>query len=271
MLIRIFTIFLLLLPVLSWAQSNEQISDELEDEFTPGGSDIFSDFNEDLEASQVLEDERFYRYGRFFSVNLGGGFTTFTGNRGNAYDDNHPTFHLSTQYFMDFQQAITLGVEYSKHTAIFDTLTNGSQIKPYGAVQTDFTRVFVGYKYYIDTSDLGTAITYSNPYFIGRLEYWYQTNKFIDRPELPKDKGGGIGSGLGMGLEFPVELKKSYIGVEFLFHVVNFFDKYTQDYRRIQDDPTTTNDDATVAKSTYGVDDLTGNVLSIMLTYNFTW
>ena len=259
MRIGLLLLFLLLTPTLSWAQSPEQINQELEDEFT-AGSDIFSDFNEDLEASQVLEDERFYRYGRFFSVNLGGGFTTFTGNRGNAYDDNHPTFHLSTNYFMDFQQAIMIGVEYSKHTAIIDTLTNGSQVKPFGAIQTDMTRVFVGYKYYIDTTDLGTAITYSNPYFIGRLEYWYQTNKFIDRPELPKDKGGGIGTGIGAGLEFPVELKKSYVGVEFLFHVVNFFDKYTQDYRKI-DKP----------GSTYGYEDLTGNVLSIMITYNFTW
>ncbi|MFL5783297.1 MAG: hypothetical protein ACJ76H_01725 [Bacteriovoracaceae bacterium] len=260
MLKKIFLIFILLLPALAGAQSNEQISDEIEDELNPG-SDIFSDFNEDLEASQVLEDERFYRYGRFFSVNLGGGFTTFTGNRGNAYDDNHPTFHLSTNYFMDFQQAIMLGVEYSKHTMVLDTKTNAYQTKNVGAVQTDFTRVFVGYKYYIDTTDLGTAITYSNPYFIGRFEYWYQTNKFVDRPEFQKQKGGGIGTGIGFGLEFPIELKKSYIGVEFLFHVVNFFDKYTQDYRKVNN----------LAGSTYGYDDLTGNVISIMITYNFTW
>ena len=181
-----------------------------------------------------------------------------------------PRFHLSTNYFIDFQQAILLGVEYSKHTAIIDTLTNAHRDQPIGAIQTDMTRVFVGYKYYVDTTDLGTAITYSNPYFVGRFEYWYQTNKFIDRPELPKDKGGGIGSGVGVGLEFPVELKKSYIGVEFLFHVVNFFDKYTQDYRRIEDRPGTGDDDE-VANSKYGFDDLTGNVLSIMITYNFTW
>ncbi len=261
MLKRIFLFLFLLVPVIAFSQSPEQISEELEDELNPG-SDIFSDFNEDLEASQVLEDERFYRYGRFFSVNLGGGFTTFTGNRGNAYDDNHPTFHLSTNYFMDFQQAIQIGVEYSKHTMLLDTKTNLYRTdQAVGAVQTDLTRVFIGYKYYIDTTDLGTAITYSNPFFIGRLEYWYQTNKFIDQPTFDKQKGGGIGSGIGAGLEFPIELKKSYVGVEFLYHVVNFFDKYTQDYRQVDG----------LAGSTYGYDDLTGNVLSVMFTYNFTW
>ncbi len=270
MMANIFLIFLVLFPLGAMAQSTEQISEELEDELNPG-SDIFSDFNEDLEASQVLEDERFYRYGRFFSVNLGAGFTTFTGNRGNAYDDNHPTFHLSTNYFMDFQQVIQIGIEYSKHTMVLDTATNKFQDKKVGAVQSDMTRVFVGYKYYVDTTDLGTAITYSNPYFIGRLEYWYQTNKFIDRPEFEKQKGGGIGSGVGAGLEFPVELKKSYVGVELLYHVVNFFDKYTQDYRKTEPLLPDGTPNPNAPLSTYGFDDLTGNVYSIVISYNFTW
>ena len=252
-------------PMALWAQSTDQVLQEVEDDMTLG-SDIFTDFNEDLESAQVLEDERFYRYGRFFSVNLGGGFTTFTGNRGQAYDDNNPTFHLSLNYFLDFQKAITLGVEYSKHSMVLDTKVNGyPNNNKIGLVVTDMTRVFVGYKYYIDTTDLGTAITYSNPHFIGRLEYWYQTNKFEDKQAngsvIPKQKGGGIGTGIGMGLEFPIELKQSYISVEGLFHVVNFFDKYTQDYRQIQGD----------AASTYGYEDLTGNVLSLIITYNFTW
>jgi hypothetical protein len=254
-------LFLLLTSFACFGQSNDQVMQEVEDDLTPG-SDIFSDFNEDLESAQVLEDERFYRYGRFFSVNVGGGITTFTGNRGKAYDDNPPTFHLSVNYFLDFQKAITLGIEYSKHTMILDTVVNGfPNNKNLGAVVSDFTRVFVGYKYYVDTTDLGTAITYSNPHLIGRLEYWYQTNKFIDQKTIPDSKGGGIGTGLGFGLEFPIELKQSYISVEALYHVVNFYDKFTQDYRRI---PNRTD-------STYGYEDLTGNVYSLMFTYNFTW
>ncbi len=258
---RLLYLLLLSLSLGALAQSTEQVMQEVEDDLTPG-ADIFSDFNEDLESAQVLEDERFYRYARFFSVNLGGGFTTFTGNRGAAYDDNHPTFHLSMNYFLDFQSAILLGLEYSKHTAILDTVVNGYKDQgALGAVVTDFTRVFVGYKYYVDTTDLGTAITYSNPHLIGRLEYWYQTTKFIDKEGLPKDSGGGIGTGIGFGLDFPVEIKKSYIGIEALYHVVNFYDKFTQDFRQIPGNP----------KSTYGYEDLTGNVLTLIISYNFTW
>jgi hypothetical protein len=245
----------------TFAQTSDQAMSEIEDETQLGG-DIFSDFNEDLESAQVLEDERFYRYGRFFSVNLGAGITTFTGNRGRAYEDNPPTFHLSTQYFMDFQRSIGIGIEYSKHTAVIDSVVNGySTNSKLGAVVTDMLRPFVSYKYYVDTADLGTAITYSNPYLIGRLEYWYQTNKFIDQKTILQQKGGGLGTGYGFGLEFPVELKKSYVGVEFLYHIVNFFDKYTQDYRRIPNNP----------NSPYGYKDLTGNAISIIMSYNFTW
>jgi hypothetical protein len=265
MLIKILIPFFLCLPLFAFAQSTEQIMQELDDETSLGGSDIFSDFNEDLESSQVLEDERFYRYGRFFSVNLGAGMTSFTGNRGQAYDDNHPTFHLSVNYFIDFQKAILLGLEYSKHTMILDTPVNFFRSGNLGAVTTDMTRVFFGFKYFFDTTDLGTAITYSNPYVIGRLEYWYQKNKFIDRPSINPTNGGGLGTGLGFGFEFPIELKASYINVEFLYHVVNFFDKYTQDYRQFSDsDPQT-------PESTYGFDDLTGNVISVVISYNFTW
>ena len=267
MLTRILLPLFILLSLPAWSQSSEQIATEIEDDSTLGG-DIFSDFNEDLESAQELEDERFYRYGRFFSVNLGVGMTTFTGNRGRAYDDNPPTFHLSVNYFLDFQKSIILGVEFSKHTMVLDTRVNGYQeLESLGAVVTDMTRVFTGFRYYVDTADLGTAITYSNPYMVGRLEYWYQTNNFIDQKQLPKQKGGGIGGAAGLGLEFPIELKKSYVNVEFLYHVVNFFDKFTQDYRQALD--TTTGEPLPNAK--YGYEDLSGNVYSLIVTYNFTW
>jgi hypothetical protein len=42
---------------------------------------------------------------------------------------------------------------------------------------------------------------------------------------------------------------------------VNFFDKYTQDYAQIPNN----------TASTYGYSDLSGNVLTVIITYNFTW
>ncbi len=224
------------------------------------GGDIFTDFNEDLEQTQILEDERFYRYGRFFTVNIGFGSTGFTGNRGAAYNNNNPSYHLSMTYFFNFQSALVLGLEYSKHTMFIDTQTVSYGFR-LGAVEVNMLRPFFGLRYYIDTTNLGTAITYSNPYFVGRMEYWYQTNKFVEQDQVEDLSGGGIGTGLGFGLEFPLEIKKSYVNVEFLYHQVNYFDKYTQDYRQDPNNP----------DSTFGYDDLTGNAYSVMVNYVSSW
>ena len=64
-------------------------------------------------------------------------------------------------------------------------------------------------------------MTYSNPYFVGRLEYWYQTNTFPEKKNLSDESAGGLGTGIGFGLEFPIELKKTYFNVEFLYHYDN--------------------------------------------------
>lgn len=242
---------------MSFAQFNIDLEDD--DDLQVGG-DIFQDFNEDLEATQVMEDERFYRYSRFASINIGVGATSFTGNRGSAYEDNHPSFGLSVMYFMDFQNVFVLGFEYSKHTMFIDTHVVGSPSQIIGAVETSFIRPYMALRYYFDTSDLGTAITYSNPYVVGRVSYWYQTNTFPERKNLSDQTGGGIGTALGFGLEFPIELKKSYFNVEFLFHTVNYFDKFTQDYRRVENPEPE-------FPSEYGYEDLSGNALSVFFNY----
>ncbi len=268
--ITLYLLFILAVSTTAHTQVNPSAFPIEDDEFNVGG-DIFQDFNEDLEAAQVAEDERFYRYARFFGVNIGLGFTTFTENRGLAYTDNHPSIHFSLQYFMDFQNAFVLGMEYSKHTMFIDTYVIGSPTEIIGAVETNMLRPFFGYRYYIDTSDLGTAITYSNPYFVGRVEYWYQTNTFPENDNFSDQSGGGIGTGIGFGLEFPIEIKRNYFNVEFLYHRVNFFDKFTNDYRQIPDELEEDGDPGNQFDSTFGFDDLRGDVLSLMINYHIAW
>ncbi|MCB9092809.1 MAG: hypothetical protein H6620_09640 [Halobacteriovoraceae bacterium] len=251
------------LSALSQSEVNDEVLESLDDDLNVGG-DIFTDFQESLESSQIYEEERFYRYGRFFSVNFGLGATTFTGNRGIAYHDKQPTFALSTNYFVDFRHSFTLGVEYSKHVMFIDTVTKKYTDTAPGAIEVNLIRPFFGYRYYFDTSDLSSPFTYSNPYFTARLEYWYQTNKFVesaaDSTSEETQRGGGIGFGLGFGFEFPIEFKKSYVGVEGLVHQVNFFDKYTSDYQ------VSPNGD-----SEYGITDLTGLAYSLVVSLNQTW
>jgi hypothetical protein len=223
------------------------------------GGDIFTDFSEDVENAKLVEDERFYRYGRFFSFNVSLGLTNFDGNRGIAYENQPPSFGISFTFFKDFQTALGLGLEFSKHSMFLKDPVLGFPNDPApGLIEVSMLRAFISYRYYIETANLGTAITYSNPYFIGRMEYWYQTNKYVDQTQLPKDIGGGLGFGLGFGLEFPIELKESYVGLEFLLHTVNFPDKNTAKYS-----PKTAGG--------YGFENLGGNAYSTMVSYVFNW
>lgn len=246
---------------IAWAQAAPDTSDIGidEDDISLSG-DIFTDFNEELDASKITEDERYYAYGRFFSFNIGLGLTTFNGNRGVVYENDPPTYGVALHYFMDFHSAFGLGLEYSKHHFFIEQPVHAYNPDPPGLIEVSMLRTFFSYRYYIDTANLGTAITYSNPYLTSRLEYWYTTNKFIDQSELPNKSGGGLGFGLGGGLEFPIAFRESYINIEFLYHTVNYFDKYTQDYR-----PTSTNPNG------FGYDDLTGDAFSTMVYYVLGW
>ncbi len=256
-----FTLFFNLLFLahlaLMTAHGQEQDFGEVDDDDLGSGQDIFSDFNEDLENNQVMEDERFYRYGRFFSFQVGVGMTAFNGNRGTAYDNDHPSYGLGINYFPNFQDSFGLGFEFSKHHMFQDYKSVGFKNKP-GFIDVSMLRVYFSYRYYIDTSNLGTAITFSNPYFTLRMEYWYSTVKYIDQSSEPNDTGGGLGFGFGGGFEFPIKLRESYINTQLLIHNVNFHDKHTQKYKA--DTP-----------GGPGYDDMTGNAFSLMVAYVMSW
>ena len=91
------------------------------------------------------------------------------------------------------------------------------------------------------------------------MEYWYVTNRFIDQSQLENEKGGGFGFGYGGGLEFPIKLRDTYLGVEFLIHSINFHDKYTQKYRPI------------VTGSGFGYQNLAGLGYTTKISYIFGW
>ncbi|MCK5883488.1 MAG: hypothetical protein KAG61_07350 [Bacteriovoracaceae bacterium] len=237
---------------------------DMDDDDLNIGGDIFSDFNEDIENSKVLEDERFYKHGRFFTFQIGIGVTSFTGNRGAAYEDQPPSFTMGLNYFLDFSSSFGLGVAFSKHHFFLEKGVKGYQeddpSNGAGMVEVSMLRAFFNYRYYIDTVNLGTAVTYSNPYLTGRFEYWYMTNTFIDQEDFADESGGGVGFGIGGGLEFPIVIKESYIGIEVLWHTVNLPDKYTQDYQPLAD-----------KGQSFGYEDFTGDAYTVTITYVMSW
>ena len=226
-------------PPKAMAQFSSRIPKEFQSDDLVVGGDIFDDFNENLEIEEILEDERFLKYGRFFSLSLGLGLTDFTGNRGLAYENRPPGTHIALMAFSSFRFSFLLGTAESKHSMFFSSKVEkdpGELGKPLGLIDVNTLRSYIGFRYYIDTTDLTTALTYSNPYFTLRFERWTLVNKFIDREDIPDEKGGGLGIAWGGGLEFPVQLKRSYVNYEFLIHSVNFHDSMTSDYQNIYQD-----------------------------------
>lgn len=226
---RLFILFFFLLPC-ALAQFVEDFSQDLKSQDLTVGGDIFNDFNENLEAKDVLEDERFLRYGRYFAINIGLGVTDFSGNRGLAYENYPPTINFSLMAFSSFQNSFVLGLSYSKHSMYFPGVVNKDP-HPLALVEINMFRTYIGFRYYIDTSNLNTAFTYSTPYLSMRFENWYVVNQYTDRPTLSDDSGNGLGVSFGGGLEFPIHLKRSYINYEFLAHVVNYHDRFTNLYQ----------------------------------------
>jgi hypothetical protein len=257
-LILLSLIIVSILPFGTLAQVSSQDIFSSEDDDLQIGGDIFSDFNEDMEASKVLEDERFYRFGRFYSMSFSLGVTTFDGNRGAAYDNAPPSWGFGLNFFNDFKSAFGMGVELSKHTMLLEVPTRAYDPDAVGLIEVTMMRTYFSYRYYIDTANLGTAITYSNPYFTTRFEYWYLTNDFIDQSLKDKETEGGFGIGIGGGLEFPIKIRESYIGVEALYHSISFGDKFTSDFQDVDG-------------GSGGYDDLTGNVWTLFVSYVISW
>ncbi|RLA64442.1 MAG: hypothetical protein DRQ88_03655 [Epsilonproteobacteria bacterium] len=251
MMKKVLILFICFLP--SWAPfAMDQVFKDEESNFQLGG-DIFSDFNEEVEATRIMKDERFYQYSRFFNFELSMGFTAFDGNRGAAYNNANPSFGLSAHYFMESNLTMGIGMTMSKHSMLIEEATRGyPQEDGVGLIDIQLMRFFYTVRYYIDTTNLGTAITFANPYLVGRVEYWYETNKFKDQPHLENEAGGGIGFSFGFGLEFPIEFKEYYLGIEFLAHSINLPDNQTQKL-----DPVYIN--------------LGGNAYTLMFSFTQTW
>ncbi|MBF0298915.1 MAG: hypothetical protein HQK51_09360 [Oligoflexia bacterium] len=196
---------------------------------------------------------------RVYSFNISSGLTTFSGNRGDAYEDKGPSLGLSFLYYFNKKMAIGIGTAYSKHYMLVNSPTRGFS-QGAGLIEVSMLESFVLYRYYVnfDSTATNKFIQYTNPYLTTRAEFWNQTNKYVDLTNSPNDTHNSLGVALGGGFEFPIKVARSYIGIEALYHFVNFQDTYTQLYRPVDG-------------SSEGYNDLTGNVMTLFASYVVGW
>lgn len=198
----------------------------------------YGSFNDEAEEDA---DARFFQYGRFFGVSLGAGFQGVTGNRGRVWKGGFPLIDVKVHYWFDFNFALQMGFSTVSHQY------EDANIR--GLTDVTMTRLGVDLKYYFDTRNLAAAISFANPHImlgIGR----YAKTEYNDTTGI-RDQDSAAGFNAGLGFEFMLKPRKSYVFVESKIHSVRFKDTYTTQLS--------------------GVPDLTGYFYTFVGGFMFTW
>jgi hypothetical protein len=178
--------------------------------------DPFSDYSEFDEASDEEADINFFRNGRFFTVGVQGGMRGYTGNFNKAYG-SAPVYGLTLSYFSDLRLAFSLGFMTGDSPATISTVN-----QTYTG-NVSFTTLNFDLKYYLNTQNVTRGLADLNPYIIGGFAQFYRTYTLAGLDGYSRDSTMGIE--LGAGLEIPLMRRKAYLGVQGMYHYVNFSDE----------------------------------------------
>ncbi|MBI3555720.1 MAG: outer membrane beta-barrel protein [Deltaproteobacteria bacterium] len=178
-------------------------------------------------SEDEAQDEKFFQFGRFFGVGLGVGSTTATGNAGKLYQGGFPTVAFRIDYWFDFQFALRLEVENSKHNY---------NVAPDGLTDVNLFRVMFKVKYYFDTRDLSAPITFVGPHLILGAGYYTRTDNVGSGNGDASTAGSvqaqnAIGFSFGGGLELTLKPKKTYLQLEAMMHSVQFGDDFDPKFK----------------------------------------
>lgn len=178
--------------------------------------DPFSDYSEFDEASDEEADINFFRNGRFFTVALTGGYRGFTGNFAKVYT-GAPLFGLALTYFFDLRLAMSLGFTTGDNAVKIESETKSF------LGNVSFTTINFDLKYYMNTQNVTRGLADLNPYLIGGFAQFYRTYTLSGIDGYSRDST--MGMELGAGLEVPLMRKKAYLGIQAMYHYVNFADE----------------------------------------------
>lgn len=206
----------------------------------------FTEYGEFNEEADEEADAKFFAHGRFFGVSLGLGFEGVTGNRGVLYQGGFPMVDGKLHYWFDFNFAIDMDFYFASH--FYETSTDNG-----GHVDVSLIHVGLDVKYYFDTKNLSSAISFANPYILAGFGAYSQTkSSFVQSTTEPADTS--IGMGLGGGLEFTLAPKKCYLEFEGKYHIVTFQDTFSTSFQ-----------------SSNNIPDLTGGFYTFTANILFTW
>jgi len=181
--------------------------------------DPFADYSEFDEASEEEADINFFRNGRFLTVGLAVGPRTFTGGMDKAYGDG-PAMGLNLAFFLDLRLALMLGLMTGDHSVRIPT--SG----PTYTGTVGFNEVNFYLKYYLATQNMIKGFANLNPYIVGGLSQVTRTYSVSELQESSKDTI--MSTDAGFGIEIPLLRRKSFIGIQGVYHFANFKDENTR-------------------------------------------
>ncbi|MNT36195.1 hypothetical protein D3C72_1722630 [compost metagenome] len=148
------------------------------------------------------------------------GYRGFTGNFAKTYDPNIG-FGLFLSYFFDLSLALQLGFQTGDHAVNFTT-TSGATQKSYNG-NVSLTSVNFDLKYYLNTQNVTRGLADLNPFILGGLGQFYRTYTIANIDGYSRDSAMGVD--IGAGVEIPLMRKKAYLGLQGVYHYVNFSDE----------------------------------------------
>lgn len=204
----------------------------------------FTSYGEFHSLADEEADSKFFQYGRFFGVSLGIGAQIVDGNRGALWQGGFPVVDFKLHYWFDFNVALDLGFFTAQQ--FFQTTAQGL-----GHVDVNMVHAGVDIKYYLQTRDLSSAISFASPYLLAGVGSFSKTQN--SNAQASQDNDTSLGISLGAGLEFVISPRKTYFQVEGKFHTVTFKDTFTTLFQSV------------------GVPNLTGNFYTVTGGLLFVW
>ena len=188
--------------------------------------DPFSDYSEFDEDSDEEADTYFFKHGRLLTVGILGGYKGFTGNLQSIYSAGG-CYGIYLSYFFDLRFSLELSFTTGSYPF---TLTALNGVTAGGTV--GFTNVGLDVKYYFNTQNVSKGLADYNPFIIGGLTDFFRTYTLASSTagSLSNATGSAFGLDIGAGIEVPVMRRKAYLGIQGVFHYVNFPDANTPIY-----------------------------------------
>ncbi|HPI40919.1 MAG TPA: hypothetical protein PLJ21_08945 [Pseudobdellovibrionaceae bacterium] len=179
--------------------------------------DPFADYSEFDTENEEEADIYFFKHGRFFSVGMAGGQRSFTGNMSTQYAPNI-AYGFFINYFFDFRFAFSLSYLTGVHKVKISTTTPNT----YEGSLT-LSSINLDFKYYFNPQNFTKKLAALNPYIIGGFAQNTRTYSLATISDQFRDSA--MGFNMGMGIEIPMMKKKSFIGLQGNYYLVNFPDE----------------------------------------------